>query len=517
MRSTLALLTAAVLLHGVSPTQNGKTVVFLPIMIVSSHAMVYELVAQELALLGHHVHLAVPSAFARRLRTNSSSGVRYFSYGDFLDVSEDMFIKKCEETLGNATHGEPDWTWMLEYSSVLSDVFFQAMNERGLVEFVRELKPDLLVVDWSPRINELVAVPYALGVPFAVLSPLFSAATARVPSNPMEDAMNSKNFRSASSFYEKFLILLDVMYPFYYDLVYDTGYVARIAQDKPPITTSDLMSRAEIFLFENDHILDYPQPSLPNIKFLGGITPGPAKPLEEPFKTFMDTSRVGVAVVSFGSLVVNFPKNTTDKLVAVLKQLSLNVIWRANITTPDPDKILTSSWIPQNDLLGHRNTKLFISHCGTHGQYEALYHAVPVVCLPIFFDQSYNAERFEAKGFGLVGNLWTDSVETLVRVLQEATKSEEIKQSISKASEIYHQLFQDPKKEAAFWLDHVIKYGGAYMRSNTQKIPMYQYTLIYFLFLIAGMLLTLSLFMICVTICKVCLFLCSRNLKLKED
>ncbi|CAL1531826.1 unnamed protein product, partial [Lymnaea stagnalis] len=42
-------------------------------------------------------------------------------------------------------------------------------------------------------------------------------------------------------------------------------------------------------------------------------------------------------------------------------------------------------------------------------------------------------------------------------------------QSISKASEIYHQLFKDPKKEAAFWLDHVIKYGGAYMRSNPQK------------------------------------------------
>lgn len=27
-------------------------------------------------------------------------------------------------------------------------------------------------------------------------------------------------------------------------------------------------------------------------------------------------------------------------------------------------------WLPQNDLLGHNNTVLFIGHCGANSQYE---------------------------------------------------------------------------------------------------------------------------------------------------
>jgi hypothetical protein len=46
--------------------------------------------------------------------------------------------------------------------------------------------------------------------------------------------------------------------------------------------------------------------------------------------------------------------------------------------------------VPQvdyNDVLGHTNARVFVSHCGLHSVYEAAYHGVPVVGVPFMFEQ----------------------------------------------------------------------------------------------------------------------------------
>ena len=39
---------------------------------------------------------------------------------------------------------------------------------------------------------------------------------------------------------------------------------------------------------------------------------------------------------------------------------------------------------------GHPKTKGFITHSGTNGTYEAIYHEVPMVGFPVFADQPHN-------------------------------------------------------------------------------------------------------------------------------
>ena len=49
-------------------------------------------------------------------------------------------------------------------------------------------------------------------------------------------------------------------------------------------------------------------------------------------------------------------------------------------------------WVPSlNDLLGHPATKAFLNHGGLHSFYEAIYHGVPMVVMPIGADQPDNA------------------------------------------------------------------------------------------------------------------------------
>ena len=58
-------------------------------------------------------------------------------------------------------------------------------------------------------------------------------------------------------------------------------------------------------------------------------------------------------------------------------------------------------WLPQNDLLAHKDIKAFVSHVGHNSLYEAAYHGVPVVAFPLFLDQHANAKKVEHLGLGL--------------------------------------------------------------------------------------------------------------------
>lgn len=52
-----------------------------------------------------------------------------------------------------------------------------------------------------------------------------------------------------------------------------------------------------------------------------------------------------------------------------------------------PRNVKIQAWMPQNDILGHVNTKLFMSHCGLLSAQESLWYGVPVLAFPVFADQ----------------------------------------------------------------------------------------------------------------------------------
>ena len=74
------------------------------------------------------------------------------------------------------------------------------------------------------------------------------------------------------------------------------------------------------------------------------------------------------------------------------------------------ENIKTLSWLPQNDILGHPKTRLFIGHAGMNGLLQAGYHGVPMICIPFFGDQFDNS--IAAKYFGMAEILYKESITT---------------------------------------------------------------------------------------------------------
>lgn len=81
----------------------------------------------------------------------------------------------------------------------------------------------------------------------------------------------------------------------------------------------------------------------------------------------------------------------------------IKVIWR--IAGPVPKNLgantKTMKWLPQFDLLGHSQTRVFVSHCGMNGMNEGAFHGVPVLAMPLYGDQLNNAQQLVHAGMAI--------------------------------------------------------------------------------------------------------------------
>ena len=76
-------------------------------------------------------------------------------------------------------------------------------------------------------------------------------------------------------------------------------------------------------------------------------------------------------------------------------------------------------WLPQNDLLAHKEIRAFVSHAGHNSLFESGYHGVPMVAIPLFADQFVNAKKAVDFGLALSLNLETLSSKLLKETIEQ--------------------------------------------------------------------------------------------------
>ena len=224
--------------------------------------------------------------------------------------------------------------------------------------------------------------------------------------------------------------------------------VGTFAPEKPHLKNEQLKAKTELYLLDHDELIDYHLPTYPNMIYVGGA----AVPLTGDLNSFIDTANDGVILITFGSIVKSLPSHIINKIVnAIQMKRNMKAVFKYDVVEAKINgNIMTMPWVPQNDILGHPHTKLFISHCGHNAQVEALYHAVPIICLPIFGDQHYNALRIQQKGYGLYVNIAEFTAETLATAVDEILTKPSYQQNITKASNIFKSRPLTPSQRAAW-------------------------------------------------------------------
>jgi len=130
--------------------------------------------------------------------------------------------------------------------------------------------------------------------------------------------------------------------------------------------------------------------------------------------------------------------------------------------------------------LSHKNTKLFITHCGNNGQYESVYHGVPMLGFPLFAEQAINCLRTFKKGFGLCMKILDFTSEELVENIQELLNNKMYDVNTKRTSAIIQSEIMSGQEKACHWIEHVIKFGGSHLRSTAMDVPLYQFLMLDF-------------------------------------
>ncbi|KAL5273921.1 hypothetical protein ACFFRR_000595 [Megaselia abdita] len=244
---------------------------------------------------------------------------------------------------------------------------------------------------------------------------------------------------------------------------------------------------------------------------VGGIQVKPEQnPLDNDLKEFLDNSSAQGAI--FFSMGSNIKVSSLDPKVVevfynVLSKVNQNVVWKWEDPSNVPGNsknIFYRNWLPQDDILAHKNVKLFVTHGGKGSIVESQYHGVPMIGLPVFGDQPGNAKLMVDDGYGLLLDYQTMSEEDFRNSIEEVLSNRTYTDNIQRFSKVYRDRPMSARDTAVYWIEYVMRHHGAlHMQSplvHSNIFVQYSLDVVGFLFLV------IFIFVKIVKLCFSCAF-----------
>jgi len=299
------------------------------------------------------------------------------------------------------------------------------------------------------------------------------------------------------------LVFLGIFNYVQYPVVYSTFNALRDKHEMNTCNVADTYSRS-VVLINSDFVMEYPRPMMPNMFHISGLFNKVPQPMQPGLAKFIEGSWPhGVVVLSFGTLVPQFQSERAEMIARVFGRLKQRVIWRFTGTPPKAlaNNTMLTEWFPQNDVLSHPLTKVFISHCGISSLYEAAYNSVPVVAVPLFFDQHYHAGKVVHRlQMALQLDYHTFTEEEFEWTLREVINNPTYKDNAKKTAYILKDQPVPPKDKLIHLFNYVIRHKGAkHLISDAAfKLNLFQ---LYSVDVIALLCFLFSLFLFCILQC----------------
>ena len=510
MRRPLSLAVVLLALWTCKAKDSTKRILLVPVQ-MNSHMMEVGHSVSELTKRGYELHMVVSDV--TKIPSNILSyGIKALRYKT--RNSENPFIS--DDTIREAVtasiteSSEDDLRTCAGMSESIIDDCTEMMADDELVEKVRSMNFDLAVVDGFYLGPCPAILPYNLSIPFVTVGSDFLPTYHGVPALPSFVPNDMTTFSDTMTFRERFQNLITHLMassPFFPGQTDRTLLTKYGHQDRDyGRMIFELPSEGILSIVNLEPILSHAIPAMPRTIFAGGLSTCDAKPLPNDLERIISDSKYDVILVSFGSIAGLLPEYVTEKFIDAFSRLKYTVIWRYQGDMPRKvsNNVHIRKWLPQNDLLGHPKTKLFITHSGNNGQYEALYHAIPMLGFYIWGDQKHNAHRIERKGFGLTSDLRTCTADELVNKINELLTNIKYHDNIQRASKIYRDQPMTARETSAFWIEHVLKYGSDHLKSGATDLPWYAYLMLDVLLVVAATSMCVFLLVLCVVYLIVC-------------
>ncbi|KAM9742726.1 UDP-glucuronosyltransferase 2B4-like isoform 10-T10 [Dama dama] len=458
-----------------------------------SHWMNMKAVLDELVMRGHEVTVLISSASTITDAKKPSA----FKFEIFpVSLTKDDFEIAVKNLLEKWTYMAKNSFWtnvssfrglrslLFEFSGMLMKVCKEVVLNKKVMTKLQESRFDVLLADavgpCGELLTEILGIPLVYSLRFSP-GHLFEKYSGKLPFPPSYVPVIFSALSDHMTFMERvknmiYVLYFDFWFQTFDEKAWDEFYSEVLGR---PTTLVELMGKAEMWLIRNYWDFSFPRPRLPNVEFVGGLHCKPAKPLPKEMEEFAQSSgEHGIVVFSLGSMVSNMSEERANVIASALAQIPQKVLWRYDGKKPDtlgPNTRLYK-WIPQNDLLGHPKTKAFITHGGSNGIYEAIYHGIPMVGLPLFADQPHNVVHMTAKGAAIRLDLETMSTEDLLNALKEVINNPFYKENVMRLSAIQHDQPMKPLDRAIFWIEFVMRHRGAkHLRPAAHDLTWFQY------------------------------------------
>ena len=359
------------------------------------------------------------------------------------------------------------------------------LGEKGFLEKLKNASYDLLILEAVDPCSRILA-DY-LDVPFIPLSTTglgHKDNNIRLPSYlPAPVAP----FTSQMSFIQR---VLNVFIKTAFDVIPTVmGFEESFEELKvkydlnTSVSLANTFDRAAVKFVNSDFSLEYAAPLEPDTILVGGFAIPKAKPLSAELEAFMESSgEHGVILMSFGTVTKRYDAHMTKIFADAFARLPQKIIMRYYPDTDSEqvtftDNVKLMKWLPQVDILAHPKCRVIISHCGLNGLFEAGYHGVPILGIPLFGDQIFHSVKVE-KHLGMAASLdiHTLSSDSVYEALLDLVTNPVYKSNGLLVSQRMRDQLMTPQQKIKFWTDYVVRNKGApHLKTAGRTLTWYQY------------------------------------------
>ncbi|XP_040017512.1 UDP-glucuronosyltransferase 2C1 isoform X2 [Gasterosteus aculeatus] len=491
LRSSLIIF--ALLLVQLSSSSWGKILVF---PLDGSHWVNMKVIIEELHARGHEITVVRPSdSWYITEKSPFYTSVTISSPGGFNQKYFEAFLARQLEIRLQGRHGSfwsKIWTKIQierlvveqfsQFHKGMSEIAVQMLEDENLMQSFLEAKYDVVLTDPGVGVGAMLArrlqVPLVFNVRWTIQG---EAHFLMAPSPLSYIPFTSTELTDKMTFPQRIKNVLSYNLGMYTMSCITEPYYKPVVKKHfgLDVDYSTFFLDADIWLMRNDFVFEFPRPTMPNIIYISGFQCKPPKPLPADLEEFVQGSGDhGVVMMTLGTLVGELPQDIAEEIAAAFAQLPQKVVWRYVGQRPANlgNNTLLVNWLPQKDLLGHPKTRVFVTHGGTNGVQEAIYHGVPVVGLPLFFDQPDNLSRIKAKGGAVILDIAELDRHVFADALQAALYNSSYRENMQRLSRLSRDKPMKPLDQAVFWIEYVIRHKGArHLTTQSTKMSWFVY------------------------------------------